>query len=77
MAIGAYAAYKFSNGVEIGALSIPPLPVFVSMLLGGFMAAFVGILFGIPSLRSCASRGSIWRWLRWRRSSSSTGCSSA
>jgi branched-chain amino acid transport system permease protein len=30
MAIGAYAAYKFSNGVVIGALSIPPLPVFVS-----------------------------------------------
>ena len=51
MAIGAYAAYKFSNGVVIGALSIPPLPVFISMLLGGFMAAFVGILFGIPSLR--------------------------
>ena len=51
MAIGAYSAYKFTTGVEIMALSIPPLPVFWSILLGGVMAALVGILFGIPSLR--------------------------
>ncbi len=51
MAIGAYSAYKFGTGVTIGQFSIPPLPVLPSMLLGGFMAAFVGILFGIPSLR--------------------------
>src|SRR5688572_6735144 len=51
MAIGAYCAYKFSNGVVLGPLSIPPLPVFVAMMLGGLMAALVGILFGIPSLR--------------------------
>src|SRR4029079_8836053 len=51
MAIGAYSAYKFTTGVEIMALSIPPLPVFWSILLGGAMAALVGILFGIPSLR--------------------------
>ena len=35
-------------GTEI---AIPPLPVFPSILLGGLMAAIVGILFGIPSLR--------------------------
>lgn len=49
MAIGAYAAFKFGTGLpEIG---LPALPVLVSILLGGFMAALVGILFGIPSLR--------------------------
>jgi branched-chain amino acid transport system permease protein len=57
MAIGAYSAYKFVTGVHlpldwIGVeIAIPPLPVLPSILLGGFMAAFVGILFGIPSLR--------------------------
>jgi branched-chain amino acid transport system permease protein len=44
MAIGAYAAYNF-------ALRIPELPLVFSILLGGGMAALVGILFGIPSLR--------------------------
>ncbi len=44
MAIGAYAAYNF-------ALRVPGLPLLVSILLGGGMAALVGILFGIPSLR--------------------------
>src|SRR6188508_3531202 len=55
MAIGAYSAYKFGTGVniplEIFTIDIPPLPVFWSILLGGLMAAFVGILFGVPSLR--------------------------
>ena len=51
MAIGAYCSYKFSTGIEILFLSIPPLPVLPSILLGGLMAAFVGILFGVPSLR--------------------------
>lgn len=55
MAIGAYGAYKFSTGVvipfEIFTLSIPPLPVLPSILLGALMSALVGILFGIPSLR--------------------------
>src|SRR6476469_5940904 len=55
MAIGAYSAYKFGAGVniplEIFTISIPPLPVFFAILLGGVMAAFVGILFGVPSLR--------------------------
>ena len=57
MAIGAYSAYKFGTGVHIPLawfgieISIPPLPVFSSILLGGLMSAIVGILFGIPSLR--------------------------
>jgi branched-chain amino acid transport system permease protein len=51
MAIGAYCAYKFGTGVELGVVKIPPLPVLPSILLGGLMAAFAGILFGIPSLR--------------------------
>jgi branched-chain amino acid transport system permease protein len=57
MAIGAYSAYKFSTGVHLPldlldtAITIPPLPVLASVLLGGAMAALVGILFGIPSLR--------------------------
>ncbi len=55
MAIGAYSAYKFGTGVHIPLglfnLSIPPLPVLPSILLGALMSAFVGILFGIPSLR--------------------------
>ena len=44
MAIGAYAAYNFS-------LRIPGLPMVVSIILGGGMAAIVGMLFGLPSLR--------------------------
>jgi branched-chain amino acid transport system permease protein len=57
MAIGAYSAYKFANGVHLplawfgSEIAIPPLPVLPSILLGGLMSALVGILFGIPSLR--------------------------
>ena len=57
MAIGAYSAYKFGTGVQLPLawlgteIAIPPLPVLPSILLGGLMAAIVGILFGIPSLR--------------------------
>jgi branched-chain amino acid transport system permease protein len=55
MAIGAYSAYKFGTGVSLPLfgfeLAIPPLAVLPSILLGGLMAAIVGILFGIPSLR--------------------------
>jgi branched-chain amino acid transport system permease protein len=57
MAIGAYSAYKFVTGVHLPLawigmdLTIPPLPVLPSILLGGLMAAIVGILFGFPSLR--------------------------
>src|SRR6185503_18660629 len=57
MAIGAYGAYKFTTGIHIPLawlgteISLAPLPVFWSILLGGVMSAIVGILFGIPSLR--------------------------
>jgi branched-chain amino acid transport system permease protein len=57
MAIGAYSAYKFGTGVQIPLewfgtqIIIPPLPLLASILLGGLMAAIVGVLFGIPSLR--------------------------
>jgi branched-chain amino acid transport system permease protein len=44
MAIGAYAAYNL-------AIRLPFLNPFVCVLLGGVVAAFVGLLFGIPSLR--------------------------
>ena len=55
MAIGAYSAYKLGTGVHVPlglfSISIPALPALVAILLGGFMSAIVGILFGIPSLR--------------------------
>ena len=57
MAIGAYSAYKLGTGVHIPlawlgfAISIPALPVLLSIFLGGLTAAVVGILFGVPSLR--------------------------
>lgn len=44
MAIGAYATYNFQ-------LRIEGIPFPISFLLGGLSAAFVGILFGLPSLR--------------------------
>ena len=44
MAVGAYAAYNFQLRVE-------GIPILVSFLLGGVVAAGVGILFGLPSLR--------------------------
>ena len=44
MAVGAYAAYNF-------AIRLPFLNPFVCILLGGFVAAGVGIAFGVPSLR--------------------------
>jgi branched-chain amino acid transport system permease protein len=48
MAVGAYAAYNF-------AIRMPALPggfhLIIAILLGGGMAALVGIAFGIPSLR--------------------------
>ena len=44
MAVGAYAAYNL-------AIRLPFLNPFVCILLGGFVAAAVGIAFGVPSLR--------------------------
>jgi branched-chain amino acid transport system permease protein len=44
MAVGAYAAYNFAT-------RIPELNLLVVFLLAGGVAALVGVLFGIPSLR--------------------------
>ncbi len=44
MGVGAYAAYNLS-------VHLPFLNPLVSILLSGFVAAAIGILFGIPSLR--------------------------
>jgi len=44
MAVGAVAAYNFQ-------LRVPGMPILVSFLLGGVVAAAVGAVFGLPSLR--------------------------
>ncbi len=44
MAVGAYAAYNL-------ALRVPGLPLLVDFALAGLIAAGVGVLFGLPSLR--------------------------
>ena len=44
MAVGAYASYKLTT-------AFPELNMFLVVLLSGGITAFVGILFGLPSLR--------------------------
>ena len=44
MAVGAFAAYNLQ-------LRVPDLPLLVSFVLGGVIAALVAVLFGLPSLR--------------------------
>ena len=44
MAVGAYASYKFMT-------AFPDLNFFFVIILSGFVTAFVGTLFGLPSLR--------------------------
>jgi branched-chain amino acid transport system permease protein len=44
MAVGAFASYNF-------VLRVPGIPLLVAFILGGAMAAAVGVLFGLPSLR--------------------------
>ncbi|AYG63928.1 branched-chain amino acid ABC transporter permease [Rhizobium jaguaris] len=44
MAVGAFAAYNFN-------LRVDSLPLIVSILLAGLLAAVIGIVFGLPSLR--------------------------
>jgi branched-chain amino acid transport system permease protein len=55
MAVGAYACYKFMTGVDIwiGGVqyALPPINIFFSVILAGLVTAFVGVLFGLPSLR--------------------------
>ena len=44
MAVGAYATYKLMT-------SFPGMDMFSVVLLSGFITAFVGMIFGLPSLR--------------------------
>ncbi len=44
MAVGAFGCYNL-------VLRLPEIPIFIDFILAGLMAAAVGILFGIPSLR--------------------------
>src|ERR1700752_1745662 len=44
MAIGAYAAYNFTERLD-------GMPLLLALVLGGACATAVGVLFGIPSLR--------------------------
>lgn len=44
MAVGAYAAYNL-------ALRLPEIPLLIDFLLAGLIAAGIGIVFGLPSLR--------------------------
>ncbi len=44
MAVGAFASYNFM-------LRVPGMPILVAFIGGGVVAALVGILFGLPSLR--------------------------
>ncbi|MCC7327124.1 MAG: branched-chain amino acid ABC transporter permease [Burkholderiales bacterium] len=44
MAVGAFASYNFM-------LRVPGMPILLAFLCGGVMAAGVGIVFGLPSLR--------------------------
>ncbi|MEM6322682.1 MAG: branched-chain amino acid ABC transporter permease [Pseudomonadota bacterium] len=59
MAVGAYACYKFMTGLDIYLMqdgewvryALPPINIFFSVILAGLVTAFVGLLFGLPSLR--------------------------
>jgi branched-chain amino acid transport system permease protein len=44
MAVGAYSVYKLMT-------SFPDVPVLIHVLIAGAITAFVGVLFGLPSLR--------------------------
>lgn len=44
MAVGAFASYNFM-------LRVPGIPLLAAFALGGFCAAILGIIFGLPSLR--------------------------
>lgn len=44
LAIGAFAAFNLN-------LRVPGLPILVNILISGVIGAFVGIVFGLPSLR--------------------------
>ena len=60
MAVGAYACYKFMTGMDFYLMGVdgewvryalPPINIFFSVILAGAVTAFVGVMFGLPSLR--------------------------
>ena len=67
MAVGAYACYKLMTGVSRYQHCDPFM-----CLSAGLVTAGVG---GVWPAIACGSRGSIWPWPRWRRSSFWSGCS--
>jgi len=58
MAVGACSCFKRLT-------SFPDVSMAVHVLLAGVITALVGVLFGLPSLRT---KGFTWRLPRWRRS---------
>src|ERR1700752_4990360 len=44
MAVGAYTSYKLATNV-------PQIPIVPAFFIGGLVAAFVGVVFGLPSLK--------------------------
>ncbi|MEH6475027.1 MAG: branched-chain amino acid ABC transporter permease [Sneathiella sp.] len=51
MAVGAFAAYKFATWTIVIGQFEGTLPLVATILLAGVVAALVGVMFGIPSLR--------------------------
>jgi len=78
MAVGAYAAYNFL-------IRIDGMPLLGALLLGGFSAAAMGIVFGIPSLRvrglylavATLAAQFFWDWvflrIKWFTNNASSG----
>jgi branched-chain amino acid transport system permease protein len=78
MAVGAYAAYNFFVRVD-------GMPLVGALLLGGFTAAGVGVVFGVPSLRvrglylavATLAAQFFWDWaflrIKWFTNDSSSG----
>jgi len=78
MAVGAYAAFNFIVRVD-------GMPLVGALLLGGFTAAAVGVVFGVPSLRvrglylavATLAAQFFWDWaflrIKWFTNDSSSG----
>jgi branched-chain amino acid transport system permease protein len=52
MGVGAYTTALLAKGFEVpGMMSVPPMPFFISLPIAALFTGFVGLLFGLPSLR--------------------------